>query len=107
MSLIAAISYNKVVSTQLMEGGVDSSVFENFIFHTLRAIRTDPKTADKTVLVLMDNTVIHHHSVVLQTLRKMKVNVLFNAQYSLWLIPIEHLFGLIKRQLKTKDINTK
>ena len=77
------------------------------MYHTLRAIRTDPNTADRNVLVLLDNAVIHRHSAVLTTMRKMKVNVLFNAEYSPWLNPIEQLFGLLKRKIKTKDINTK
>jgi len=55
----------------------------------------------------MDNAVIHRHSSVLQTCRKMKVNVLFNAEYSPWLNPIEQLFGLVKKALKNIDISTK
>ena len=107
MSLIAAVSQDKVISTQLIEGGVDSSIFENFIYHTLRAVRTNPCTAEKTVMLFMDNAVIHRHSAVLKTLRRMKVNVLFNAEYSPWLNPIEQLFGLLKRKLRTQDITTK
>jgi transposase len=32
----------------------------------------------------------------------MKVNVLYNAQYSPWLNPVELLFGLVKRRLMKK-----
>jgi len=42
ISLVAAISQSRVISSQMIEGGVDSTVFENFIYHTLRYIRTDP-----------------------------------------------------------------
>lgn len=89
VSLIAAVSQKEVLSTQILEGGVDSTIYENFIYQTLRSIRTDPRTADKTVIILMDNAAIHKHSSVLQTCRKMKANVLFNAEYSPWLNPIE------------------
>lgn len=54
----------------------------------------------------MDNAVIHKHSIVLETARKMKVNVLFNAEYSPWLNPIEQLFGALKSKIKRHDINT-
>lgn len=64
-------------------------VFENFIYHTLRHVRTDDSLKDKDVILLMDNAVIHKHSTVLETARKFKVNVLFNAEYSPWLNPIE------------------
>jgi transposase len=37
----------------------------------------------------------------------MKANILFNAEYSPWLNPIEQLFGLIKKNLKTMTITTK
>jgi transposase len=47
----------------------------------------------------MDNAVIHKHSAVLDTIRHFKVNVLFNAEYSPWLNPIEKLFNYIKKSL--------
>jgi transposase len=49
---------------------------------------------------MLDNAVIHHHSAVLETARLFKVNVLFNAQYSPWLNPVEQLFGMMKRHLR-------
>ena len=78
-----------MISSQIIEGNVDSSLFENYMYYTLREIRTNPDTANKTVVVLMDNAVIHRHSAVLATIRKMKANILFNAEYSPWLNPIE------------------
>lgn len=77
------------MSSQVIEGGVDSVLFENFIYHTLRSVRTDPETKDREVVLLMDNAVIHKHQSVLETALKLKVNVLFNAEYSPWLNPIE------------------
>jgi predicted TIM-barrel enzyme len=41
MSLISAISQDRVVANQLIEGGVDGIVFENFIYHTLLSVRND------------------------------------------------------------------
>lgn len=79
ISLLAAMSQSKIVSSQIIEGAVDSVLFENFIYHTLRSVRTDKHTSRKAVVLFMDNAVIHKHSDVLETARRMKVNVLFNA----------------------------
>lgn len=59
------------------------------------------------VLLFLDNAVIHRHSAVLETARKFKVNVLFNAQYSPWLNPVEQLFCHLKKKLIDKQITTK
>lgn len=55
----------------------------------------------------MDNAIIHKYSEVLETARKMKVHVLFNAEYSPWLNPVEQLFSHIKANLKVEAIETK
>jgi hypothetical protein len=46
MSLLAAISQQEVMAVQLIEGGVDASVFENFIYELLLKIRDD-RTNDR------------------------------------------------------------
>lgn len=89
MSLLSALSQDKVVATQLLEGGVDSTIFENFVYRTLNSIRSTPETQSKQVLVFMDNAVIHRHAQVLETCKLLKCHVLFNAQYSPWLNPVE------------------
>ena len=107
MTLIAAISYDKVISHQIIEGGVDSVIFENFIYHTLKSIRNDKDTCGKDVVLLMDNAVTHKHNLVLETAKHFKVNVLFNAEYSPWLNPIEQLFGYLKKKIGCKLIDSK
>lgn len=89
VSLLSALSQDKVVATQLLEGGVDSTIFENFVYRTLNSIRSTPETQSKQVLVFMDNAVIHRHAQVLETCKLLKCHVLFNAQYSPWLNPVE------------------
>ena len=61
----------------------------------------------RDVVLMMDNAVIHKHSAVLETARRFRVNVLFNAEYSPWLNPIEQLFGFVKKELKDKDTTNK
>ena len=106
LSLLAAISQKKVMATEIIEGGVDAVIFENFIYQTLRSIRSDEKTKHKEVVLLMDNATTHKHQSVMETAMKMKVNVLFNAEYSPWLDPIERLFGVMKKEIKKNDSNS-
>ena len=61
----------------------------------------------KTIVLLMDNAKFHHHSEVLETCRKLKVNVLFNAEYSPWLNPIENFFGHVKNQVLRRVVSNK
>lgn len=77
--MLSAVSYNEVISNQLIEGGVDSSVFENFIFRTLEYIRTHERFRGRRVVLFMDNARIHRHQMVIDTALKMKVILLFNA----------------------------
>ncbi len=72
----------------------------------LLSIRRDHRY-EKDIVIFMDNAVIHKHSAVLETVRKFRVNVLFNAEYSPWLNPVEQLFGYVKKDLRDKDITTK
>ena len=54
----------------------------------------------------MDNAVIHKQSAVKETASLMGVHVLFNAEYSPWLNPIELLFNQIKKKLKDQVLTT-
>lgn len=40
MSLLAAISQQEVMAIQLIEGGVDASVFDNFIYNLCLKVRS-------------------------------------------------------------------
>jgi transposase len=73
----------------------------------LSYVRNDPRYASKNVIVLMDNAVVHRHSAVLETCRRLNVNVLFNAEYSPWLNPVEQMFGFVKGQMKNKQPKNK
>jgi transposase len=96
MSFIAAITQHEVIGSQIIEGAFDATLFEAFVFKLLNHVRADPKTATKTVVLFMDNAVVHRHSSVLETCKRLKVNVVFNAEYSPWLNPVEQLFGYVK-----------
>jgi hypothetical protein len=59
MSLISAISDDRVIANQVIEGAVDGALFENFIYHTLVSIRNDKELCEKKVILLLDNARIH------------------------------------------------
>ena len=102
LTLIAAVSQSKVEAAQLIEGGVDAMLFENFLFEMLSKLRRHPATRDQRILVLMDNAVIHKHEQVLRTAVAHKVAVLFNVEYSPMLNPIERVFSTIKTKYRRK-----
>ena len=104
ITLIAAMAKDRVVSMQMLEGGTDAVVFENFIYCTLNKLRRDPSTAGKDIVLFMDNATIHKKSFVYETARRMKANILFNAQYSPWLNPIEQLFNRLKQSLRKLEV---
>ena len=78
LSLISAISHDRILANQLVEGGVDSSVFENFIYKLLESIRNEEGSNGKPVVLLMDNATIHKHPMVVDTVLRMKAILLYN-----------------------------
>ena len=97
LTLIAAMTIQNVISMQVVEGGTDAVIFENFLFRTLESIRRSPTTRNKPIVILMDNAVIHKTPVVYNTAKRMNATLLLNAEYSPWLNPIEQLFNRLKR----------
>jgi len=100
LSLVTAIAYDEVIANQLVEGGVDSSVFENFVFRLMEHVRLSPKYRGKRVVLLMDNATIHKHRNVLETVMAMRAILMFNPQYSPQLNPVERFFNHMKAQLR-------
>ena len=88
----------------MLEGGTDSVFFENFIYNMLDKLRRDPSTANKDIVLLMDNAAIQKKSIVFETARRMKANILFNAEYSPWLNSIEQLFNKLKQSLHKMEL---
>jgi transposase len=107
MTLIAAVTEREVVGMQLIEGGVDASLLDNFVFHMVLQMRRQPQYQGKSMVLFMDNAVIHRHEMVLNTCRKLGVSVLFNAEYSPHLNPVEQLFGQLKSTIYGEVLNTR
>lgn len=62
MSFIAAITMNKLLCTEIIEGAYDTTLFEDVIFKMLDSIRKDPQTCKQNVLLFMDNASFHKHA---------------------------------------------
>ena len=71
-------------------------MYENFIYETLKAVRTRDELAHRTVVLIMDNAAIHHQEAVLATAARFKAFVIFLAPYSPWLQPVEQFFRWLK-----------
>lgn len=95
-SLLSAVTFDRVVANQLIEGPIDASLFENFLHHTLAGVRADPELQGRQVVVLMDNARIHSQELVLAAAARFRAVVVFNAQYSPQLNPVEHWFQRLK-----------
>jgi transposase len=80
----------------LIEGGVDASLFENFVFHMLLQMRKSSEYRTKPIVLLMDNASIHRHELVRAACLRLGASVLFNAEYSPQLNPVEQLFNILK-----------
>lgn len=81
---------------------MDWVVFEEFLYRTLSAMRRDSRYRHRQLVLLADNARIHKDPRVLDLCKRMRVVLLFNAQYSPFLNPVEHLFEYVKRQLRHK-----
>ena len=76
--MISAVSHDAVLANQLIEGGVDSSVFENFVYRLLDYVRKEERYQGRHVVLLMDNATIHKHPMVVDTIIRMKCILLYN-----------------------------
>jgi hypothetical protein len=52
----------------MIEGAFNAVLFENFIYQTLRAVRTDKDMGRKKIVLLMDNAAIHKFSELQETI---------------------------------------
>jgi transposase len=99
-TLISAVSKDGVEANQLIEGGVDSSVYEHFIRRLLEHVHKSEKHSNRRVVLLMDNAVIHHNSLVIETALHHNAIVLFNTPYSPQLNPVEMYFKHLKAHIR-------
>ena len=73
------MTLDRVVAMQIIEGGMDSPLFENFLYRTLTSLRQEDPFNKKQIVLYLDNATLHKHHTVLQTARRMNVDVVYCA----------------------------
>jgi transposase len=107
MSLVSAVTQERVLANQVIEGNVSGVLFENFIYQVLAHLRGSPDTCEREIVIFMDNARIHKHPLVLETAARFNAHILFNSEYSPWLNPVEQWFGKVKRHLRSHEVRTR
>ncbi len=93
-----------VLDISLVEGGVDSDVFQDFVDEKLAPKLQPFNGVNAHSIVVMDNASIHHVQHVVQTLEGLGVLVYFLPPYSPDLNPIEETFSKVKYWLKANEL---
>lgn len=91
MTLLMAVSADKVIHHKLFDGSCNSSLFSEFI-------RELPQSCPQHVL--MDNVAFHKTIAVRTTLKECGLNEVFVPPYSPQFNPIEYIFGALKKSLR-------
>ena len=65
-SVTAAMTMDRVVGMQVVEGGSDAVIFENYLYRTVHALRSAPSINGKRILVLIDNARTHQREHILE-----------------------------------------
>jgi len=62
MAMISAISQERIVANQIVQGPIDAVIFDNFIHDMLQSLVKEPEYMQRDIVLFMDNAVIHRHS---------------------------------------------
>ena len=98
LTLLAAMTPDRVVGIQLVHGSVDKTVYRNFLYGLLCGLRSDPLTKHRRIVLQQDNARIHH-SAGSKIIQDFGVTCFFTARYSPDLSAIEMLFCHLKRRM--------
>jgi hypothetical protein len=104
VSMLSALTTDGVLTTRVVEGGVDASVFELYFLETWAEARK--YKGERRVVFFMDNATIHKAKTVRNTLEECSEVVLYNTQYTPEANPIEYLFGYVKHNLRKSPLGT-
>ncbi len=84
---------------------MNANLFANFIYELLRSIREDPERSRRPIVLFIDNARIHSPQMVLDVVLGMRVVLLYNAQYSPQLNPIEKFFNVLKKEVARRELH--
>lgn len=101
LTLLAALSKERLQAEWVIEGSVDGDVFVTWLEHVLLPTLTEGQ------IVVMDNLRAHYRKEVQTLIEARGCNLLYLPSYSPDFSPIELAFSKIKGQLKSRAARTK
>lgn len=103
ISLLMAVSNQRVEAYTIIENGINQIVFANFIIHLVENIKAKNESAVNNIILLLDNLLVHKTPLVKTVVLKMGIKVIFNAPYSPEMNFIENMFQRIKNRINKQD----
>jgi transposase len=100
VSIITAISLDKIIASVNIYGAVDAVTFEGFIVKELL-----PKVKEGDCII-MDNAKIHLGEMVRELIKQKKARVIFLSPYSPEFSPIENFWSKVKAMLRKLKART-
>ena len=88
------------MKSEVIDGTRDSEVFREFLIEVIKQAWSIDLWKAKNIVILLDNARVHTHQSILSLEEEYGITLLFNAEYSPHLNPVEQLFGLLKRSIK-------
>lgn len=99
ITLLKAISREKIISYDLIDGTVNSEIYLKFI----KKIKENELNKDK--MIFQDNARIHHAKIIKEYALKENIKMKYNPAYSPEFNPIEYIFSIIKTDFRKKNHN--
>lgn len=96
LTMICAITNEKIIHYTIINNSANSDIFLNFI-------KTIPNIKDK--FLFLDNACIHHSKIVSSYATNNNIKFLFNVPYSPQYNPIELMFSKLKKNVRDKTNN--
>ncbi len=96
LTLICAISKNKILAYKIINNSATKDIFLEFIKHIHNI---------KNKYLFLDNARIHHSKIVSEYVKHKNINLLFNVPYSPEYNPIEIMFSKLKKLVRDNTNN--
>lgn len=101
MTIIGAISLNKIESIAYTEGSGNTSIFVSFIENFLLPILRNGN------IVVMDNVSFHKSETIKNLIESKGAKIIYSPPYSPELNPIEEMWSKVKNSLRKLSARTK